>query len=249
MPVQPGEALRVTGPDHVPGELAFPAAGQQPFQRRPDDVGADQDEQGAGHQFQPRRREHAPVPEPPGGQAAPPPAGIVGPGGEPPVLPGLPWLFFQPVQQQRQPAAAAGLDPGFRQGRGSRVDQVHHLPAALPGRGPGLRCPAGGIALGQRRPGAAGGLGSGVRPARRPGPRSPGIPAEQHVHRLRPVARGRDRRLPRSGLADLLGMMGQDPADHVFLTGRQVDLRSREPGMPEDGLHSVSGSDESSAIR
>jgi hypothetical protein len=32
-------------------------------------------------------------------------------------------------------------------------------------------------------------------------------------------------------------MMGQDPADHVFLAGRRVNLRGREPGMPEYGLN------------
>ena len=32
-------------------------------------------------------------------------------------------------------------------------------------------------------------------------------------------------------------MMGQDPADHLFLAGRQVDLRGREQRMAKYGLH------------
>src|SRR5713101_7197525 len=111
-------------------------------------------------------------------------------------------------------------------------------PGPAPARGPGGSLPRTPLPAGRdsARPAAARRSRKRGRLACRPGPRSPGIPAEQHVHRLRPVAGRRNRRPPLSGLADLLRVMGQDPADHVFLAGRRVNLRGREPCMPKYGL-------------
>ena len=54
-----------------------------------------------------------------------------------------------------------------------------------------------------------------------------------------PVAGCRSRTCACGCLPGLLGVVGQNPADHVFLAGRQVDLSRRELGVPEYELHVV----------
>jgi len=42
---------------------------------------------------------------------------------------------------------------------------------------------------------------------------------------------------PLGGLPGLLLMVGQDPADHVLLAGRQIDLGRGQQRMPQHELH------------
>ena len=70
---------------------------------------------------------------------------------------------------------------------------------------------------------------------------SPGGPFEQHVERLLAVAGSRRWHSALGGLADLLAIVGEHPADDVFLARGQVHLRRRKPGMAEHPLHICQG--------
>ena len=116
--------------------------------------------------------------------------------------------------------------------------QLHHLIAVLPGRRPatprragGKRAASAAPRLLRSRSGAAWPRGQQGAGRRSPGPCRTARPASLAGSRAPGPAPSL------SSLADLLGMMGQDPADHVFLAGRQVDLRRGEPGMTEHELH------------
>jgi hypothetical protein len=60
---------------------------------------------------------------------------------------------------------------------------------------------------------------------------------EQDVQHFWPVAGCRGRTRPPGRLPGLLGVMGQDPADHFLLARSEVNLGRRELGMPENELH------------
>jgi hypothetical protein len=105
-PAQPPEPGGIPEPGHSRPELARPAAGQQPRQRRPDDVGADQEEQGAGHQLQLPRRRPAVAAQPPGRACRPALPRGVRAAGQPAFLPRPAGLLRQPAQPHRQALAA-----------------------------------------------------------------------------------------------------------------------------------------------
>ena len=127
----------------------FPPVSSQPA--RPDDIGAGQDEQRAGHQFQPRGRVRAAAAQPQGRAGRPLLARAISTAGQPAFLPGPAGLFLQPVQQHRQPAPVVGVNPRLRQFRRRRRDQLQHLVAALPGGRP-VRRDGPGREPGQRPP-------------------------------------------------------------------------------------------------
>ena len=223
---QPRETFRVAERRHGAGQLrVITSAGRQPRQRRADDVGADRRDQGRdqrGH-----RRDRLPGPaEPVAGQLPPRGSGSIGAAGQPALLPAAAVLTRQPVQQCRRAAGIAWQEAS---------QPLGHLVAGLRGgRPPGRRRPRrepGPRRLVTRQPhrfrrarhgGSPAVTTSGSRTAQ-PGSRA-GSPAPEP-------------RRPAAGPGGPALVVGQYPADHVFLARCQIQLRGGQQRMTQDQLH------------
>jgi hypothetical protein len=145
---QPLEPAAVAAVDHVADQPAFLPAGQQPFQRGPHHVRADEHQQRAGHPIQPALGVLAMAAQPLLRPPRPALTGGVGAAGQPALLPRIAWLVGEPVQQQRQsPATRLPHPMRRRQRRRRRRDDPIQLVTIDTCDRPLRRCRTGGVAL------------------------------------------------------------------------------------------------------